>query len=303
MNPSHKKEIKYVFLGTPEFASIILEKLIAADLSPALIICNPDRPAGRKHLLTPPPAKIIAEKYNLPFYQPEKLSAEKLKEKISGTEFAVVAAYGKIISQKSLDLFPKGVIGVHPSLLPKYRGATPLQSVLLKGSKNTGVSLFMIDKEVDHGPILAKEKMLIDPEDNYQTLMRKAALVGADLLIKTLSDFSAGKIKPKKQNHKIATFTEKFETSDAFVPFDDLVASVEKDKAKAKIIERKIRAFYPEPGVFTMKEISAQPRRIKILKAILTPNKKLKILIIQPEGQKPHPLNPPAGGGGQIDIF
>ncbi|MDP2638756.1 MAG: formyltransferase family protein, partial [Candidatus Azambacteria bacterium] len=102
MNPSYKNEIKYVFLGTPEFAAIILEKLIAADLPPMLVVCNPDRPAGRKHLLTPPPAKIIAEKYNLPFYQPEKLSADKIKEKINGAEFAVVAAYGKIISQKSL---------------------------------------------------------------------------------------------------------------------------------------------------------------------------------------------------------
>lgn len=294
MNPSEKNHIKYVFLGTPEFAAIILEKLIAADLPPALIICNPDRPAGRKHLLTPPPAKIIAEKYSLLFYQPEKLSAEKLKEKINGAEFAVVAAYGKIISQKSLDLFSKGVIGVHPSLLPKYRGATPLQSVLLKGEKNTGVSLFMIDKEVDHGSVLVKDKLSIDPEDNYETLMRRAALVGADLLIKTLSDFAAGKIKPKKQNHKIATFTEKFETSDAFVPFDDLVAAVQKDKTKAKIIERKIRAFYPEPGVFTMKEIASQPRRIKILKAKLNPKKNLEIKEIQWEGRKSQ---------SQIDIF
>lgn len=289
-----KNEINYIFLGTPEFAAIILEKLIAADLSPALVICNPDRPAGRKHLLTPPPAKIIAEKYSLPFYQPEKLSAEKLKEKIIGAEFAVVAAYGKIISQKSLDLFSKGVIGVHPSLLPKYRGATPLQSVLLKGEKNTGISLFMIDKEVDHGPVLAKDKLPINPEDNYETLMRRAALVGADLLIKVLSDFEAGKIKPKKQNHKIATFTEKFETSDAFVPFDDLVVAVQKDKIKAKIIERKIRAFYPEPGVFTMKEIAGQPRRIKILKAKLNPKKNLEIKEIQWEGRKSQ---------SQIDIF
>jgi len=292
MNPSSH----YIFLGTPEFAAIILEKLIAAGWPPALVICNPDRPAGRKHLLTPPPdKKLIADgQLQITVWQPEKLNADKLKEKIAGAEFAIVAAYGKIISQKVLNLFPKGVIGVHPSLLPKYRGATPLQSVLLKGEKNTGVSLFMIDKEVDHGSILARKKFPIDSRNDCEMLMRQAAAVSADLLIEILPQFAAGKIKPKKQNDKVATFTEKFETSDAFVPFVDLQDAVTKDKVKARIIERKIRAFHPEPGVFTMKEDNGQPKRIKILKAGLSKKKTLIISEIQWEGRRPQ---------SQIDIF
>ena len=131
----------FIFFGSPKFAEIILNNLIKSDFKPHLIVCSPDRPLGRKQIITPPPVKILAEKNSIKIYQPEKLDIKNWQSEISENfDFAIVAAYSKIIPKEILKLFPLGIIGVHPSLLPKYRGASPIQSAILSGEEESGAA-------------------------------------------------------------------------------------------------------------------------------------------------------------------
>ncbi|MEK7086822.1 MAG: methionyl-tRNA formyltransferase [Patescibacteria group bacterium] len=266
--------MKYLFFGTPEFAAIVLEKLINSGFPPTGIVCNPDRPVGRKKIITPPPTKIIGEKNGIPALQPEKLSDLK----IGKIDFAIVVAYSKIIPKDILERFELGVLGVHPSLLPKYRGATPIQSVILAGENETGVSLYLMDERVDHGPILTQRE-LESPISNlqYPILQRKLAELAAVLLIELLPKFMKEKIKPEAQDETKATYTKKFTTDDARV---DLI------KDDPILVERKIRALNPEPGTWTIQN----GKRIKLLEAEVKDGK-LKLKMIQVEGEKPKRIN------------
>ncbi|MDI6734494.1 MAG: methionyl-tRNA formyltransferase [Patescibacteria group bacterium] len=266
---------KFAFFGTPEFAAIILKKLIEAGFKPGIIICNPDRPVGRKKIITPPPTKIIAGENGIKIYQPEKFDIDEFKKEIGEIDFAIVAAYAKIIPSGILNLPRLGTIGVHPSLLPKYRGPSPIQETILHDEKETGITLFMVDEKIDHGPIVVKNNLKIEKNDNYQTLHDKLALLGAELLIKTLP-----KIKntvPEPQNEKEATFTKKIKTEDAFV-------DLEKDNPK--IIWQKIKAFNPEPGVYAFQN----GKRMKILEAGFVDGK-IVLKRIQFAGEQPKTLN------------
>ena len=149
--------MRYVFFGTPEFAAIVLRQLLDANLLPVGVVCNPDRPVGRKKVITPPPVKSLVmkhETWNIPVLQPEKLD-ERFMLQVSSfmPELFVVAAYARIIPRSILDIPANGAIGVHPSLLPRLRGASPIQSAILNGEQNTGVTLYHMDTEVDHGPV------------------------------------------------------------------------------------------------------------------------------------------------------
>lgn len=262
----------FAFLGTPDFAAKVLTRLIDSGMSPAVVICNPDRPVGRKKILTPPPTKTIAEQMGIKVWQPEKLELAEWKKQVGEIDFAIVAAYAKIIKKEILDTAPKGFIGVHPSLLPKYRGASPIQSVLLAGEQETGVTLYMVDEKVDHGAILAQRTLAI-ADRNYETLEPALAELGGDMLIETLPRFTRGEITPKAQEEAEATLTRKFKTEDGFV-------DLEKDDART--ILGKIRGLNPEPGAFTFRE----GKRVKLLEAEWE-GSKLKITRIQVEGEKP----------------
>ena len=292
--------MKYVFFGTPEFAAIILEKLVKARILPSVVIANPDKPVGRKKIITPPPVKQLTakSKAQIEILQPEKIDNYLITKLLSyNLDFFVIAAYSKILPKEILDIPKLGVIGVHPSLLPKYRGPTPIQTAILNGEKETGVTLFLTDEKIDHGPILTKRKLQISNSDNYEILMEKLAELGADLLIETLPTFMNGKTKPEPQNESEATYSKKFKTEDAFV-------NLEKDNPI--IIERKIRALNPEPGVWTIWQNekpfgTAQGKRVKLLEAELiqkksrrpdgigapTETSELKLKKIQVEGKKP----------------
>jgi methionyl-tRNA formyltransferase len=288
--------MKYVFFGTPEFATIILEKLIKAELMPEAIICNPDRPVGRKQIITSPPVKSLIMKHatcNIPVLQPEKLD-ESFMLHVSSfmPDIFIVAAYSQILAKQILEIPRLGTIGVHPSLLPKYRGATPIQTAILNGDEETGVSLFLIDEEMDHGPILMKSETQISKSETYESLHDKLAELGAELLIKTLPDFVAGKITPLAQDESQATYTKKFKTEDAFIDLAALQLAMRGEprpdgREKAIEIERKIRALNPEPGVWTI----LNGKRTKILEAILTLENKLKLKKIQFEGKNPMAYN------------
>ncbi|MDP1689001.1 MAG: methionyl-tRNA formyltransferase [bacterium] len=264
----------FVFFGTPNFAAIILKKLMDAGLPPSLVICNPDKPVGRKKIVTPPPTKILALNNGIEVFQPENLKNVDYKLKAISYKLAVVAAYSKIIPQEIIDLFPHGIIGVHPSLLPKYRGASPIQQAILDGEKETGVTLYLIDEKVDHGQILVQRKLNYELRMmNYELAEQKLAELGSKLLIETLPKYLIGEIKPKSQDHSRATFTKKFKTEDGHV---DLT------KDKSEIIARKIRALNPEPGVYTIQN----NKRLKLLE-VKKVDDKWTITKTQLEGKKP----------------
>ena len=274
--------MQYIFFGTPLFSEIILKKLIEAGYTPSIIVTNPDRPVGRKKIMTSPPVKKLIYDSRSEIRDKIKIlqsgTAQDLKSKTLNlkSDLGVVASYSKIIPKEIINSFKLGVIGTHPSLLPKYRGASPIQSVLLNGETETGITLYLIDEKVDHGPILSQEKLAIAPEDNYETLLIKLANLSADLLIKTLPDFLAGKIKAREQDHSQATLTKKFTTDEAHVYLDE---------DSPELILRKIKALNPEPGVWTMKD----DKRLKILDAEIKENK-LVLRKIQWEGKRPQSI-------------
>lgn len=256
--------MKYVFLGTPRFARIVLENLLPG-LPPLAAVTNPDRPAGRKQVLTAPAVKqLLAERYpSVELLQPEKPRdiAARLRE--LQPDLFIVAAYGQILSDEMLAIPRLGAVGVHPSLLPKYRGPTPFQSALLAGEPTTGVTLYLMDKDVDHGPILAAKELAVGVMD-YLQLEEALAKLGAELVRDELPKFVEGALVPAPQDHGQATFTAKFESKDGFVPWEGLQRAVGgSDETAAKNIWLMVRALNPEPGAWTMKGAE----RIKLLKA------------------------------------
>ncbi|MBI3638549.1 methionyl-tRNA formyltransferase, partial [Candidatus Wolfebacteria bacterium] len=237
-------DIKYVFFGTPEFSATILEKLIKAGFIPSAVVCNPDKPVGRKQILTAPAAKIVMsnKKLEIRVMQPEKLDSSFISRLSSlESDFFVVASYAKIIPKEILEIPKLGSIGVHPSLLPKHRGASPIQTTILNGDEKTGVSLFLMDEKTDHGPVLATSHLPLVNSENYETLMRKLAELGGDLLVEILPKFATDEIKPQIQDKSQATFTKKFRTEDGFIESAGLEKALNKGGEIAVQIERKVR--------------------------------------------------------------
>lgn len=245
---------KIVFAGTPEFAVPFLEKLASdADFEIVGIITQPDKPAGRKQTLTPPPIKELAIKHGFKIFQPETLKdnlelADELKT--LGADIMVVVAYGLIIPQVILDIFPRGNINVHPSLLPRHRGASPVQAAILAGDYISGVTIMLMDERMDHGSILAQEQIALTGEETNESLHQKMTEIGRELLLDTTKKYLAGKIAPQAQDDNIATFCRTIKREGAKIDW----------QKTAEEISRQIRAYYPWPG--TWAELSG--RRIKI---------------------------------------
>lgn len=272
--------MKFAFFGTPSFAATILERLIAKDFIPETVVTNPDRPVGRRKMVTPSPVKqVLLEqeesiRERIRLFQPEQKKELPL---IPGGPYDlfVVAAYGFILPKELLALPRLGTIGVHPSLLPRHRGASPIQTTILAGDREAGVSLFLVDERVDHGPVIARETL--DGYDissmNYRELHDALAELGGDLLVRTLPHFVAGTLTPEIQDESQSTLTKKFTADDARV-------DLEKDAPEE--IWRKVRALTPEPGVWTLKD----GKRMKILDADYR-NGKLILRRTQMEGELP----------------
>jgi len=280
--------MKYIFFGSPRFAEIILEKLINAGLPPIAVVCNPDRPIGRKQIITPPLTKLLAQKYDIPVFQPEVLSNLKFKIQNLKFDFFLVAAYAKIIPKEILEIPQLGSIGVHPSLLPKYRGSSPIQTAILNNEKETGVTLYLLDEKIDNGKIISNLKSQISNLDTYETLSEKLAELSGNLLIKTIPDFINGKIKPQQQDELQATFTKKFQTEDGFIEYEN-IKKAEDNGEKAVEIDCKIRALNPEPGIWTLQQVHGKQKRVKLLKSKIIDGK-LKITKIQKEGKNPQEM-------------
>jgi methionyl-tRNA formyltransferase len=278
--------MKYVFFGTPEFASVALEKLIAGGMAPIAVVTNPDRPVGRKAVITPPPVKVLAERHGIPVLQPERLGGFESALSAYNADFYLVAAYGKIIPKSILDIPPHGTVGIHPSLLPRHRGASPIQGAILEGDTMTGVSLFVVDEKVDHGPVIATANLSLGAGvETYAMLEHTLADIGADLALAILPDFAAGNIVPKAQDESKATYTKKFRTEEGFIEWKDIEAAAQGDPV-AVTLDRMIRALNPEPGTWT----NRNGKRMKLLEAELIEGN-LKLKTVQYEGKTPHPFS------------
>ena len=247
--------MKIVFFGTPEFAAETLESLVKTpDINILAVVSQPDKPVGRKKTLTAPPVKVTAEKFNLPVIQPQ--SKRELTEKLENlkADFFVVIAFGMILPPEVLKMPKFGAINVHASLLPKYRGASPIQESLLHGDKETGISIMKMDDQLDHGPVYLLKKMAIEETNNLETLTKKLSKLSADITPIALQDIKQGHLSaPIPQNHDRATFCKKIEKEDGIIDWN----------RSAEEIKNLIRAYTPWPSAYTF----INGKKLKILSA------------------------------------
>jgi methionyl-tRNA formyltransferase len=273
-------ELRIGFFGTPAIAVSVLEALREANMTPSVIITNPDAPQGRKMILTPPPAKLWAEKYEIPFLQPQSLRTDDTVlqyVKVHDINLLVVAAYGKIIPKNILEVPKYGTLNVHPSLLPLLRGASPIRSAILEDMRETGVTIMLLDEALDHGPILAQKEIAI-PESIWPMRGRELDVLlakeGGALLTKTIPKWTEGNITPREQDHDAATFCDKITKELGEINLTD-------DPYKNLL---KIRAFDGWPGTFFFHEHNGRRIRVKIIDAEMKDNT-LVITRVIPEGK------------------
>ncbi|MCK4358338.1 MAG: methionyl-tRNA formyltransferase [Candidatus Cloacimonetes bacterium] len=292
------KRIKnIIFLGTPQFAIPTLSSLVSKDKIPVLVVTQPDKKRGRGQKLSISPVKEFCLNYNIPVFQPQNINKEDAIKKIGSyhPDLIIATAYGKIVSQKILDIPKLGCINLHPSLLPKYRGPSPINWTLFHGEKETGNTIFFMTKKMDAGDIVYQSKIRIMPEDNYGSLLEKLSEKGAEDVLKALSLLDDGLASPISQDDSLATFSKFIDRDIRRIDWGE----------SAKNIANLIRGLAPYPSAFTY----FQNKEIKIIKAkpfpdnegkpglilkviknqgilVGTGNNALLIEIIKPEGKK-----------------
>jgi len=245
--------VRLVYLGTPQFAVPTLERIVEAGHEVAAVFTQPDRPKGRGQKDAMPPVKEAALRLGLAVHQPERVRRPEVVEQMRslGSEAMVVVGYGQIIPQAILDIPPKGIINVHASLLPKYRGAAPIQWAIARGETRTGVTTMKIDAGLDTGDMLLKWETEIGPEETAGELGERLAAAGANLLVQTLAEL--GNIAPQKQDDTLATYAPILKKEDGEI---DWTMSTEE-------ILNRIRGFSPWPGCHTL----WRGQRLRIWKA------------------------------------
>ena len=285
-----------VFCGTPQFAVPTLEKLVEAGFNVRLVLTQPDRPKGRGLGLMASPVKQTAERLGLPIYQPEKIKQnEELRAKLDQIAPAaiIVVGYGRIIPNWMLELPRYGNINLHASLLPKYRGAAPIQWAIAKGERVTGVTTMRIDEGLDTGDILLQKDLAILDEDTAETLSPRLAAIGADLMVETLGRLGEGTVSPRRQRDEDATLAPILKKEDGRIDFS----------RTAREIYNRLRGFQPWPGAFTtfrgkmLNVTAAKPNEKQVPQAQLRidgdsvfvgcgNSTALQLLEVQPEGKK-----------------
>lgn len=237
------KETRILFMGTPDFAVSSLEALLSAGYNVIGVVTQPDRPVGRKQVMTPPPVKEAALRHGLPVLQPERIKAEEALEEVLALEpdLIVTAAYGQILPKRLLDAPRHGCINVHASLLPKYRGGAPIHKAIVEGEKESGVTIMYMVEALDAGDMLSKVVVPIEERDTVGTLHDKLAAAGSKLLLETIPALLAGEIKAKEQDHEAATFAPNIKRTDEQI---DWTKSAEQ-------IYNQVRGLNPWPVAFT----------------------------------------------------
>ncbi|MCO4594167.1 methionyl-tRNA formyltransferase [Streptococcus infantarius subsp. infantarius] len=248
---------KLIFMGTPDFAATVLEGLLDdANYDVLAVVTQPDRAVGRKKEIKMTPVKEIALAHNLPVYQPEKMSgSDEMAELMTlGADGIVTAAFGQFLPTKLLDSVDFAV-NVHASLLPKYRGGAPIHYAIINGDKEAGVTIMEMVKKMDAGDMIAKASTPITDEDNVGTMFEKLAVIGRDLLLKTLPDYIAGNIKPELQDESKATFSPNITSEEERIDWNK----------SAREVFNHIRGLYPWPVAHTLLD----GKRFKIYEASL----------------------------------
>ena len=287
-----------VFMGTPDYAVKTLEEIIAAGHKVSAVFAQPDKPVGRKHILTPPPVKVCAEKYNIPVFQPESLKNEEVYSSLKeiNPDIIVVVAYGKLLPENILNLPKFGCVNGHASLLPKYRGASPIQWCIVCGETTTGVTTMYMNKGMDTGDILEQQTVEIGNEETAEELFERLSVISASLMVSTLERLEKGEITPKKQDESKASYAPIIKKEMAFIDFEAMTA---------RQVSCAVRGYYSWPCAYFF----LGGKRIKIIKAAvgsksdiavgcISDNEEnlsivckdgvsINLLEIQPEGSKP----------------
>ncbi|KKP96148.1 MAG: Methionyl-tRNA formyltransferase [Candidatus Moranbacteria bacterium GW2011_GWE1_36_7] len=252
---SKKIKLRVVFMGTSDLSETILGTLVENEYNVVGVFTKPDMKVGRKQEIEESLVKKMAKEKNIPVFQPLKFNSDAVEElKKLKPDLIIVAAYGKIIPKSALEIPGFGCINVHVSLLPKYRGPSPIQNALLSGEKETGVTIMFMDEGVDTGDIIVQEKTIIEPEDTTATLMQKMSVVGSQLLLKTIPLLIEGKIEKTPQDNTQATLCQLIERSDGKIFWTD----------SAENIYNRYRALTPWPGIFTFWKNGSEVIRLKL---------------------------------------
>src|SRR3989344_3505065 len=283
------------FFGTPENAAVTFKKLLSTNFKPSLVITGPDIQKGRGQKFKSTPVKEIAQKNHLPVLEPKTLLDKDFINTFRdfSPDLAILVAYGKIIPTEVLAIPKHGFLNIHPSLLPKYRGPSPIITAILEGETETGVTIIKLDEELDHGPIISQKAIKIQQSETTESLTEKLARIGAEQLIESLPDYLLGQIKLQEQDHSKATLTQKITKEDGFI---DLA-----NPHDPTTLDRMIRTFYPWPGVWSKvppkarlakggKVKSTESKIIKFLPnlpTILQTYNPTNLFLIQPEGKRP----------------
>ncbi len=262
--------VKLVFFGTPDFSAPFLSALLEEkDLEVLAVVTQPDKPVGRDRILTPPAVKVRAIEASIPVLQFPSLRKSEAPEtlKALGADVFVVVAYGKLIPQEILDIPRLGCVNVHPSLLPNYRGPSPIQAAIANGDTQTAISIMLLDAGMDTGPILGQKTVEVKTDDTYATLASRLQEVGGPFLVDVLRGYASGALQPIPQDDSRATITTLLDRESGKIDFTE----------SPETIDRKIRAYHPWPGCYTIVQHNGAPLRVKLL-----PNQ-----MVQPEGKKP----------------
>jgi len=270
---------KIAFFGNSEFSLIVLEELQKLGIMPNIVVTTPDKPQGRKMILTPTETKVWAENNSVEYIEASKLKDEGFLERIKDYDLFIVASYGKIIPKVLIDIPKYKVLNIHPSLLPKYRGPSPLQGQILNNEKEVGVSIMLIDEQVDHGAIVAQKKVEVPGWPvGFNELSSVLGKAGAQLLAEILPDWIKGKIKPQAQDDAEATFTKKVEKADGLITFPEV-------EPRGKYQDYlKILAYENWPQAFFEAERRGKKLKVIVKKAFWK-NGSLEILRVLPEGK------------------
>ncbi len=288
--------LNLIFCGTPGFAVPALEKLVDAGFAVRLVVTQPDRPRGRGMELAPSPVKQRAIELGLPVTQPEKIkNNDEFRAQLAALQpdAIIVVGYGRSLPQWMIDLPRLGNINLHASLLPKYRGAAPIQWAIANGESTTGVTTMLIDAGLDTGDVLLQKDVPILPEDTSETLAPRLATIGANLMVETLQALQAGTVHPRPQDHTKATLAPILKKEDGRIDFH----------RSAQEICNRLRGFQPWPGAFTnfrkrnLHVWSARPADYRLAEGALGiegdqlivgcgGSKSLELLEVQPEGKR-----------------
>lgn len=248
--------MKIIFMGTPDFAAGALRALIGAGYEIAAVVTQPDKAKGRSKELMPSPVKVCALEHNIPVLQPKRIKAPEAVEELRTyqADVYIVAAYGQILSQEILDLPKYGCLNIHASLLPKYRGAAPIQHVIIDGEERTGITIMQMDAGIDTGDMLYKKELIIAAEDTYETLHDKLMELGGEAVTEALALLEQGKLAPEKQEDSQSCYAPLIEKSMGEIDFSRTAAE----------IDRLIRGMTPWPSAYTV----CRGRQLKIWKAV-----------------------------------